>query len=74
MKPSAATPGIAHHGFLFPKPGIRRRFVGAAAGGRKDPGHPALCSGNGIGLPRRLDRKQSGKAPEGITNNLKGRS
>ena len=29
---AAAAPGIAHHGFLFPEPGVRRRFVGAAAG------------------------------------------
>ena len=61
MKPSAAKPGIAHHGFLFPEPGIRRRFVGAAAGRGEDPERPALCPCNGAGLPRRLDRKHSGK-------------
>ncbi len=58
---AAAAPGFTHHGFLFPESGVRRGPVGAAAGGRKDPGYPALCSGNGIGLPRRLDRKHSGK-------------
>ena len=75
LVPAAAeASGVTYHGFLLPESGVRRGPVGIAAGGRKDPGYPALCSGNGIGLPRRLDRKQSGKAAEGITNNLKGRS